>query len=339
MTDITFFVSPNGMGHVTRDVAISHYLHDFSTKFVTSNAAAEYLKQIGYSVKKVTDSPKFVVKDGEIKRPNKWLWDFCMYHKEYKNIAERVVKEEKPQIIISDEDYASLVVAQKQNIPSILVTNILETRFTSGVFSIFEKIVNRNMRNITKKCDIVILPAEGQDHDNLRYVGPIVRTINNSREELRKRFSFNKKTIVISLGGTYDSKFFFEKILQVSTKIKEDVEWAVVSGPIMNKHYEENMRDLECTNNLHEIIFAADLIISLAGSSTISESKTYGTPGIFIPIKGHFEHEDSAKKEGFTHDDINRLESLIIEKLDEKRNPQKNEGAKKASEIIRSFIS
>ena len=204
--------------------------------------------------------------------------------------------------------------AQEQNIPSILVTNILETRFTSGIFSIFEKMVNRNMRNITKKCDVVILPSEGEDHDNLRYVGPIAREINESREELRKKFSFNKKTIVISVGGTYDGGGLFERILKVSTKIKGDIEWIVISGSTVKRHYKENMRDLETKNNLHEIIFAADLIISLAGSSTISESKIYGTPGIFIPIKGHFEHEDSAKKEGFTHDDINRLEPLIIQK-------------------------
>ena len=96
MTDITFFISPNGMGHVTRGVAISKHLHDFFNKnFVTSNIAAEYLKQIGYNVNKVTDSPKFVVENGKIKRPNKWLWDFCMYHKECKGISERVFKEEE----------------------------------------------------------------------------------------------------------------------------------------------------------------------------------------------------------------------------------------------------
>ena len=33
--------------------------------------------------------------------------------------------------------------------------------------------------------------------------------------------------------------------------------------------------------------FAADLVISLAGKSTIDESVVYGTPGIFIPIKNH----------------------------------------------------
>ena len=55
------------------------------------------------------------------------------------------------------------------------------------------------------------------------------------------------------------------------------------------------------------MIFAADLLISLAGKSTIDEANAYGTPGIFIPIKDHFEQEDNAKEQGFVFDDIKRL--------------------------------
>ena len=49
------------------------------------------------------------------------------------------------------------------------------------------------MRDIMKKCDVVIMPEEGPNKDNIRRVGPIVRSTNYSREELRNKFSFNKK--------------------------------------------------------------------------------------------------------------------------------------------------
>jgi len=58
----------------------------------------------------------------------------------------------------------------------------------------------------------------------------------------------------------------------------------------------------------------------LAGKSTIDEANAYGTPGIFIPIKGHFEQEDNAREQGFEFRDIDRLEELIEEKLEQKRN-------------------
>ena len=52
-----------------------------------------------------------------------------------------------------------------------------------------------------------------------------------------------------------------------------------------------NCRYIGIVGNGHEYIKACDLIISLAGKSTIDESMVYGTPGIFIPIKNHFEQE------------------------------------------------
>lgn len=80
------------------------------------------------------------------------------------------------------------------------------------------------------------------------------------------------------------------------------------------------------------------MIVSLAGKSTIDESRAYGTPGIFIPIKGHFEQEDNAREEGFTFEDIHRLDELILEKLEQKRNPIDTKGAINAYKIIKNMI-
>ena len=63
-----------------------------------------------------------------------------------------------------------------------------------------------------------------------------------------------------------------------------------------------------------------DIVISLAGRSTMDESIAYGTPGIFIPIKNHFEQEQSAARFGFKYEDIFRLEQLIKEKIGNRNN-------------------
>ena len=90
--------------------------------------------------------------------------------------------------------------------------------------------------------------------------------------------------------------------------------------------------------NLHEIIFAADLVISLAGKSTIDESVVYGTPGIFIPIKNHFEQEDNAKDMGFNFEDIFNLENLIEERINKNRNEQRQNGVDLAGMEIRNIL-
>ena len=338
MQDITFFCSPTGLGHATRDSAIIPYLQNIQTKFVTGAKAAKFLEELQFDVEDAYSPPKFDVENGLLQHPVKWLWKYYKFYKDCKNISAKIIKKEKPSVVVSDEDFASITIAQEQNIPTVLITDVLETKFTSGFGSIIEKIMNRSMRDIMKKCDVVIMPEEGPNKDNIRRVGPIIRSTNYSREELRNKFSFNKKTIVVSVGGTDAGKFLIEKTFEACTKIKDDAELVIVTGPSLEIDSLKNARNLGFVNNLHEIIFAADLIVSLAGKSTIDESKAYGTPGIFIPIKNHFEQEDNAKEEGFSYEDVNRLDSLINKKLEEKRNPHNYDGAKKAADIIKKFL-
>jgi len=332
-----FFSSPIGLGHVTRDIAIVNNLEDISINFVTGSGAAKILKKLDYKLEDVYSPPSFIVENGILNNQNKWLWNYFQYYKKCKKISEKIIKKNNSNLIISDEDFASLTVAQNLKIPNILITDVLETKFTKGIASFIEKKMNKSMMKIIKNCNLVIIPEEGDDQDNIRRTGPIVRETNLSREELRRKFSFDKTTIVISIGGTSAGLFLIDKAIESILKINQDIEIVVVSGPSVTKKF-DNVKNLGFIDNLHELISASDLIISLAGKSTIDEAKAYGTPGIFIPIKDHFEQEDNAKMEGFVFEDINRLDELILEKLEEKRNKVNTDGTKLASEIIRKLI-
>ena len=337
MKDLDFFSSPIGLGHVTRDIAISNNFDNISTNFITGSGGAEMLRKMNLKVQNVYNPPSFIVEGGTLKNPARWLWNYFQYYKECKSISKKIIAENNPSLIVSDEDFASLAVAQGMKIPTVLVTDILETHFTKGLASVIERKMNKSMSEIIKKCETVILPEKGEDQDNIKRVGPIVRQTNFSREELRKKFSFERTTIVISIGGTDAGLFLIENAIKAISKINQDIEIILVSGPSVDRKFEK-VRDLGFVNNLHEIIFAADLLISLAGKSTIDEANAYGTPAIFIPIKGHFEQEDNAREEGFVFDDINRLDALILEKLEQKRDQANTDGAKIASEIIERLI-
>ena len=336
MNVCNFFSSPIGLGHVTRDIAIVNNFENISTNFVTGSGAAKLLKNLHLQVQDVYNPPSFIVENGTLKNQAKWLWNYYNYYKKCKNISEKILSSDNPNLVISDEDFASLTVAQKLEIPTVLITDILETHFTKGLTSLIEKKMNKSMKEICKKCDLVILPEHGDDNDNIKRVGPIVRTTNHSRDELREKFSFTGKIIVISIGGTDAGLFLIEKALKSISKVK-DVNVILVSGPAVTKKF-ENVTNLGFVDNLHELIFASDLLISLAGKSTIDEAKAYGTPAIFIPIKDHFEQENNAREQGFVFDDIKRLDVLILEKLEEKRNPTNTDGAKIAFNIIKKLI-
>ena len=147
---------------------------------------------------------------------------------------------------------------------------------------------------------------------------------------------FNKKTILISVGGTDAGLFLIQKSIESILKLRLDIEIILVTGPSITKKF-DNVKNLGFVDNLHELIYASDVVISLAGKSTIDEANAYGTPGIFIPIKDHFEQENNSKNEGFSFNDINKLDELILEKLEKKRNKVNANGAELAAEIIRKF--
>lgn len=337
MHEIDIFSSPIGLGHVTRDIAVVDEFHNMNSKFITGAGASKILEKLKMKVENVYNPPEFNVESGKLKNSAKWLWRYYQYYKECKEISKKIIDEDKPELIISDEDFASLSVAQQNKITNVLITDILETKFTSGFSSIIEKKMNKSMKSMIEKSDLVIIPENGDNDGNIIRTGPIVRQTKFSREQLREKFFFDKKTVLIAIGGTSAGEFLIDRTIKEIEKINQDIEVCVVAGPALEKKF-ENIKNLGFVENLHEYIFASDVLISLAGKSTIDEAKCYGTPSIFIPIKDHFEQEDNAKQEGFVFEDINRLNELILEKLEDKRNARKTDGAKIAASNIEKLI-
>lgn len=351
---ILFFTSPIGLGHATRDIAIADKLYRLgkgkeNIHFVTGQYAYELISGRDYLVSDLYKPIKFSIHSGELRHPFKWLLRYFWYYRKCKDIAEKIVKshdnKSDSDLIVSDEDFASIVVAEKAAHKRILITDITETHFVKGKFaSIIEKKMNISIQKIMNNCDYVIIPDFGVDVDNVVHVGPVVRDIGADRKTLRKRFGFNKRTVLVSVGGTDAGKYLIEKTIIAYRKLRKkfDIDLLIVSGPSINltAYCNENIRILGFVDNLHEYIYASDLIISLAGRSTMDESTVYGVPGIFIPIKNHFEQEENAKRLGYKYDDIFRLERLIEDNLSvsssiDKTNLQTNaKGAEKAARLI-----
>ena len=134
--DIEFFCSPIGLGHATRDIAIAQLFYKISPKFVAGSGAAKLLSEYGFAVSDAYNPPSFDVQNGALQSSLKWLWSYYQYYKNCKKIAHEFVKSDYPRLVVSDEDFASLTVSQEKKIPSILITDILQTNFTKGIGSL-----------------------------------------------------------------------------------------------------------------------------------------------------------------------------------------------------------
>jgi UDP-N-acetylglucosamine--N-acetylmuramyl-(pentapeptide) pyrophosphoryl-undecaprenol N-acetylglucosamine transferase len=336
---VLFFTSPIGLGHATRDIAIAEKLRT-DILFASGEGASSLLTKKGFNVLDVYRPEKFIVESGELQHSFKWLMNYYSYYKRCKVIAKEILDKHNG-LIVSDEDFASIAVGEEMKRRCVLITDITETHFTSGPASMIEKKMNKSMQKMMQACNYVIIPDVGDDKDNVRHVGPIVRQASADRDTLRRRFGFAKSTIVVSVGGTDTGRYLIEKTIEAHRRLQGrelDAELVIVSGPSLKMPDSPGQyRNLGFVDNLHELIYAADLVISLAGRSTIDESIAYGTPGIFIPIKNHFEQEAGAARMGYKYDDIFWLESLIEEKLGHRSNAMDAGGAERAAKIISSL--
>jgi UDP-N-acetylglucosamine--N-acetylmuramyl-(pentapeptide) pyrophosphoryl-undecaprenol N-acetylglucosamine transferase len=330
----TFFTSPIGLGHATRDIAIAEELKT-DILFVSGEGASTLIARKGFKSLDVYKPDKFIVESGQLQHAFKWILRYYLYYKKCKAIAKEVLNN-RNGLIISDEDFASIAVGNKLGRRRVLITDITETHFTTGLVSIIEKKMNKSMHNIMQTCDCVIIPEVGDDRENIRYVGPVVRQVSADRNTLRRRFGFEKKTILVSGGGTDAGKYLIQKAIEVHPQLqsKLDSELIIVSGPSLILPDSQKYRNFGFVSNMHDLIYAADLVISLAGRSTMDESVAYGTPGIFIPIKNHFEQEEGAARFGFKYEDIFRLDHLMEEKIGCRSNSMDMKGAARAAEII-----
>ena len=368
---VLFFTSPIGLGHATRDIAIAeklkHIVKD-EILFISGGAAYDLISKEGFQALNLYRPPPFTVDSGKLRNSFVWLMKYIIYYKRSKKIAEEVIRKDvrKYPLIVSDEDFASISVSQNTILSkSILIydmveptasghgitsnyrninieNNVGETHFASGFLHIFEKKMNRSMRNLIKKCDKVIIPDFGDNNANLVFVGPIVREVKSDRKSLRNNFGFTRKTILVCAGGTDAGRHLIQKSLEAYGNLKKrlDVDLILVPGPNLELNDSDDFYNLGFVDNLHEYIYASDLVISLAGRSTIDESTEYGTPGIFIPIKNHFEQEQNAIRLGYKYEDISKLESLIEEKLGmNHQNPILNSrGAEVTAKIISELL-
>jgi UDP-N-acetylglucosamine--N-acetylmuramyl-(pentapeptide) pyrophosphoryl-undecaprenol N-acetylglucosamine transferase len=346
---IIFFASPIGLGHATRDIAICEELKSLTKEkilIITGRPAYDIFSKNGYLVDDVYSPEKFDIDSlMQLRSPLRWLFKYFMYYRKCKLIATGFVDKNVDSLIVSDEDFASISVGEKRNRKRVLITDLLETHFVKGIFSAIESRMNISMQNMLKKCNRVLIPDNGQDVDNISYVGPVVRNLSiTDRALLRKKLGIEKRTILVSIGGTSAGRYLIERALSAykNLNMKTDLDLLVALGPSLSKFENNNTsyRNIGFVDNLHEYVCASDLVVSLAGRSTIDESLVYGTPGIFIPIKDHFEQEQNAKKLGYSYDDISRLQTLIEEKLELGRTNRADvkNGAKKAAKIITEMV-
>ena len=206
-------------------------------------------------------------------------------------LARKILKDFKPDIAIGVGGYASgpmLKEAQKQGIPTLLQ----EQNSYAGVTN----------KLLAAKADCICVAYEGMDRffpsDKIVLTGnPVRRNLLDcdvSPEQARQAMGMDpvKKTILI-IGGSLGARTINNAIIEGLSTIGEveDVQVIWQTGKIYDQQCREalaasgvkNVLQMPFISNMDMAYRAADLVVSRAGASSISELQLLGKPAILVP--------------------------------------------------------
>jgi undecaprenyldiphospho-muramoylpentapeptide beta-N-acetylglucosaminyltransferase len=224
-------------------------------------------------------------------RANK-LKNISVLYKLWKSLrlARKIIKDFNPQVTVGVGGYASgatLYECSKMGIPCL----IQEQNSYAGVTN----------KLLAKKAKKICVAYEGMERffpaDKILMTGnPVRQNVLEtplSKEDARKRFGLNptKKTILL-VGGSLGARTINRAVLEHLELIEvSDVQFIWQTGKYYHQSILDEMKGKELPNlkimdfisDMGAAYKAADLVISRAGASSISEFQLIGKPVILVP--------------------------------------------------------
>ncbi|MGQ4833821.1 MAG: glycosyltransferase family protein [Candidatus Asgardarchaeia archaeon] len=254
MARILFSVSPIGLGHASRSIAIANELrkkgHEIT--FITGNISPpKFISAYGYSVKDIIKYPEFYVdKEGILKNTTLWMIKYILAYKRNKKEIIKSVNLSDFDLLISDEEFALASVAFQNSLPLVVISDIIGSQFARNPLAKYiEKRTNEWFYNFFREAPLSIIPEfEGPiEGKGVHYIGPIARTTNKTRDEIRSVWNFDdKKIILLTSSGSGIGSFLFRRAIDVFDKVqnmlKDQVELVVASPMYSNNSSNTNSR-------------------------------------------------------------------------------------------------
>lgn len=204
--------------------------------------------------------------------------------------AKKIIEEFKPNVVVGVGGYASapvLKMAQRKGIYTV----IQEQNSYAGVTN----------KWVAKNADKICVAYENMDRffpkDKIIFTGNPVRqsllaAIDN-REEAYEFFGFdkNKKTLLI-VGGSLGARTINNSVIAgIKKLISSDIQVIWQTGKFYINEAKEAVKEYNCPNlyvtdfvmRMDYAYCIADLVVSRAGASSISELSLLGRPSILVP--------------------------------------------------------
>lgn len=355
MHKILFFVTGIGLGDAVREHAIMQELRkrkNVKIRIAAYNTSYDFFKNKfptlemrGFDI----TSPRFKFGFWNFMRKNVILP--LTWNAQIKRLKEET-KKFKPDLVVTDFEPLGALFARRTGTKFIEVFGVEPKSFgeflEGRVGNIFERLQVRYLRRMYElgnkygEAIIVSTLLKQNNFDKFRFVNPIVRKVKNKRKE---------KGIVVVLGGSSFGLALGNNLINILPKFDE--KFLIFGWP--RKTRVKNCLFFPPTENALDYIKNSSGIISLSGSSTISEALVFKKPLLSFPIPGHIEQAYNAwilkqrklamvEEISYANEEI--LEESVRQFIDKRGKLRKNieranikgNGAEQAAKIISDIL-
>ncbi len=363
-----FSVYGYGLGHATRVEAI---LNKLSSDYLitASGDAYDYFKERGLNPYKINS-----FRIGNFINSFSWIQtlfqnvDFPIRLMSDFNLFKRLVKEYKPDLLISDTEPVSLSIAESLRMSNAFLSNLVPIAYEyDNIMSEWKtpslnnqaRIIKLYLERVLAKSDLIISPTITRYNAGfkVKFTDLIVRSKPNELSSTNKiiiKERLPKKYVLVTFGGASITSEYYESIMPVLKEFKNTQFIVSTNNAVKRVIKLQNITLLPFINNFLEYLKGAEALITLAGHSTLSEAIVYNKPILAIPIREHVEQLVNAyliKKKGFgevlvtnnlTKSSIRNALTLLLDNKNQfVRNQQRSrfngDGASEIAGLIQNF--
>ncbi len=342
MPRILYGVSPIGLGHATRALAMVEALgrEGAEVKLFSGGRAAEYFRQVGVPVEDIVDDPVPSISHLEMRRVVLWYVRSWFAYRRTLRRTEKLFDAYLPDLVVCDEEWSGVTVAGRKGVKRVLITDELQLGFArTWLARKVEARVEGWYRSLQDSVDLLVIPEQGEDSGNRRFVGPIVRRQTLECVDVRLKYGIPRgRMVLFSASGSGIGIELADEVLKAVRSLNVDGTFLVVTGSRGSRLAGEGVYDLGVVADNQNLVSCADIVVSTAGKSTIDEAAAAGTPVVVVPIRHHAEQERNARLLGYDDSTIDSLADLIRGKIGVREAPRDFRGERTASRLIVSLL-
>jgi UDP-N-acetylglucosamine--N-acetylmuramyl-(pentapeptide) pyrophosphoryl-undecaprenol N-acetylglucosamine transferase len=358
---IFVFICGEGLGHTSRCLALSQELlsSGHNVYFGAYGYSKEFIERKGFQVLEIPPEIKLVGESGSLDLKRSIIATLKSGNASGIFKVLNLLKETKPDIVVSDSYFTGVVGSKVRRIPVYFVVNQsnMEVFFKKGSIPLraIGRLIKYVYSCVFRTVDKIIIPDfpmpytvcklnlafETEIARNTFFSGPLVL----KKSDDVKTADLQKPHVLSLIGGFGYRKPIFNKIIEVA-RLDRSINYTLLSGPNLDpdafSDLPENVTIKHFIDNQFPYLKASELVIAPGGHSTIMEALTFGIPVLSFPDMNHSEQESNAAvvdSEGYGRrldysTPPEQILKYIRELIEDKKTHQKLGSMKKMSEDL-----